>query len=203
MGELLVTSDCLLSPDHYSLHSRRFLAACFFYVVCRVRGKAERKLNTGQTHRIKGSGCSIKLRFSPKCYHTLFFIYSEVTSLNSLRKWGAYSWFATTWQGGHVGGQNKRIFPRRIYMKIEFSSQRREMLLFLTTNIAAVTSRANQQYLRENKVLICQQGYRRRGERLNDNVTARQNNASDVGTCFLNLVHFLTDLCKTTFQNTN
>ena len=61
-----------------------------------------------------------------------------------------YSWFATMWQGGHVGGQNKRIFPRRIYMKIEFSSQRREMLLFLTTTMAAVTSRANQQlcYLR-------------------------------------------------------
>ena len=31
-------------------------------------------------------------------------------------------------------------------MKIEFSSQRREMLLFLTTNMSAVTSRANQQY---------------------------------------------------------
>ena len=31
-------------------------------------------------------------------------------------------------------------------MKKELSSQRREMLLFLTTNIAAVTSRANQQY---------------------------------------------------------
>ena len=31
-------------------------------------------------------------------------------------------------------------------MKIEFISQRREMLLFFTTNIAAVTSRANQQY---------------------------------------------------------
>ena len=30
-------------------------------------------------------------------------------------------------------------------MKIEFSSQRREMLLFLTTNMAAMTSRANQQ----------------------------------------------------------
>ena len=57
-----------------------------------------------------------------------------------------YSWFATTWKGGHVGGQNKRIFPRRIYVKKEFSSQRREMLLFLSTNMAAVTSRANQQY---------------------------------------------------------
>ena len=61
-----------------------------------------------------------------------------------------YSWFATTWQGGHVGGQNKRIFPRKIYMKIEFSSQRREMLLFLTTNMAAVTSLANQQYWANN-----------------------------------------------------
>ena len=31
-------------------------------------------------------------------------------------------------------------------MKIGYSSQRREMLLFLTTTMAAVTSRANQQY---------------------------------------------------------
>ena len=31
-------------------------------------------------------------------------------------------------------------------MKIEFTSLRREMLLFLTTNMAAVTPRANQQY---------------------------------------------------------
>ena len=45
-----------------------------------------------------------------------------------------------------VCGQYNRIFSRRIYMKIEFGSQRREMLLFLTTNMAAVTSRANQQY---------------------------------------------------------
>ena len=39
-----------------------------------------------------------------------------------------YPWFATTWKGGHVGGQNKRIFRRRIYMKIEFSSQRRKTI---------------------------------------------------------------------------
>ena len=32
-------------------------------------------------------------------------------------------------------------------MKIEFSFQRREMVLFLTTNMAAVTYRANQQYV--------------------------------------------------------
>ena len=40
---------------------------------------------------------------------------------------------------GSFGGQNNRIFSQRIYMKItkiEFSSQRREILLFLTTNIA-------------------------------------------------------------------
>ena len=30
-----------------------------------------------------------------------------------------------TWQGGHVGGQNNRIFSRRIYMKIVFSPQKR------------------------------------------------------------------------------
>ena len=33
-----------------------------------------------------------------------------------------------------------------MYIKIEFSSQRSEMLLFLTTKMAVVTSRANQQY---------------------------------------------------------
>ena len=43
------------------------------------------------SHRTKRSVCNIKLRFSPKCYHTFFFIYSEVTSLNSMRKWGAYT----------------------------------------------------------------------------------------------------------------
>ena len=32
-------------------------------------------------------------------------------------------------------------------MEIESSSQRKEMLLFLTTNMAAVTSRTNQQYI--------------------------------------------------------
>ena len=41
-----------------------------------------------------------------------------------------------------LGDQYNRIFSRRIYMKIEFSSQTREMLLFLTTNMAAMTSRA-------------------------------------------------------------
>ena len=60
------------------------------------------------------------------------------------------SWFATTWQGGHVGGQYNTILFRRICMKIEFSSQRRETVLFLTTNMAAVTSRANQQYSPKN-----------------------------------------------------
>ena len=38
----------------------------------------------------------------------------------------------------------------RIYLKMEFSSQSRKMLLFLITNIAAVTSHANQQVGKEN-----------------------------------------------------
>ena len=44
-------------------------------------------------------------------------------------------------------------------MKIEFSSQRREMLLFLPTNIAAVTSCANQQSrhqrIKNNYLIYC------------------------------------------------
>ena len=51
-----------------------------------------------------------------------------------------------TWQGGHVGGQNNTILFRRICIKIKFSSQRRDRPLFLTTNMAAMTSRAIKQY---------------------------------------------------------
>ena len=43
-----------------------------------------------------------------------------------------YSRLLTRWQGSHVGGHYNRIFSGRYYMKIGFSSQRREMLLFLT-----------------------------------------------------------------------
>ena len=46
------------------------------------------------------------------------------------------------------GFNAKRIFSRRINMKIECGSLRTERVLFLTTNRAAVTSRANQK-LRE------------------------------------------------------
>ena len=83
--------------------------------------------------------------FRQKIYCKLFLGCTMFTR-SSMLSWKIYSWFATTWQGGHVGGQNKRIFPWRICMKIVFSSQRREMLLFLTTNMAPVTSSANQQY---------------------------------------------------------
>ena len=34
-----------------------------------------------------------------------------------------------------------------MYMKMEFSSKRREMLWFFNTNMAAMTSRVNQQYI--------------------------------------------------------
>ena len=42
-------------------------------------------------------------------------------------------------------------------MKKEFSSQRREMLLFLTINMAAVTSRTNQQLRRTMRAVCSQQ----------------------------------------------
>ena len=45
-----------------------------------------------------------------------------------------------------LGVNTIEFFSGRIYMKIVFSSQGREMLLFLTTHMAAVTSRANQQW---------------------------------------------------------
>ena len=45
-----------------------------------------------------------------------------------------------------LGVNTIELFSRRIYMKMEFSSQRREMLLFLMTKMAAVTSPANQKY---------------------------------------------------------
>ena len=45
-----------------------------------------------------------------------------------------------------LGVNTIEFFSGRIYMKIVFSSQGREMLLFLTTNMAAVTSRANQKW---------------------------------------------------------
>ena len=58
-------------------------------------------------------------------------------------------------QGGHVEGQNNIIFSRRIYLKMELCFQRRGMLLFLTTSMASVTWRANQQYkLREYQELL-------------------------------------------------
>ena len=46
-----------------------------------------------------------------------------------------------------VGGQYNTLFFRRIYMKMEFSSQRREMLFVLDYQHTTVTARANQQLL--------------------------------------------------------
>ena len=66
---------------------------------------------------------------------------SKSYALRFLNDRREYSWFTTTWQGGNIGRRNNRIFSQRIYIKIEFSSQRREKLLFLTINMAAVTSR--------------------------------------------------------------
>ena len=49
-----------------------------------------------------------------------------------------------------LGVNTIEFLCRRIYTKMEFSSQRRKMLLFLTTNMATVTSRANQQTIRSD-----------------------------------------------------
>ena len=45
----------------------------------------------------------------------------------------------------HVGGQNKRKFVHIVCIKMEVNSQRRKILLFLSTNMAAMTSHANHQ----------------------------------------------------------
>ena len=44
-----------------------------------------------------------------------------------------------------LGANTTKIVSRRIYIKIDFLFQGREMLLVLTTNMAAVTSPANKQ----------------------------------------------------------
>ena len=46
----------------------------------------------------------------------------------------------------HIGGQNKRKFVHLVCIKMEVNSQRRKMLFFLSTNMAAMTSPANHQY---------------------------------------------------------
>ena len=43
----------------------------------------------------------------------------------------------------HVGGQNKRKFVHIVCMKMKVNSQRRKIVLFLSTNMAAMTSHAN------------------------------------------------------------
>ena len=69
-------------------------------------------------------------------YAIYFIILSTLTKTDDF---GTSAILATTWQGGHVGGQNNRIFFQRIiYMKIGLSSQRREMFLFLTTKHTAM-----------------------------------------------------------------
>ena len=45
-----------------------------------------------------------------------------------------------------LGVSTIELFSRRILMKIEVTSHRREMVLFFITNMAAVTSPANQKY---------------------------------------------------------
>ena len=52
----------------------------------------------------------------------------------------------------HVGGQNKRKFAHVICIKTAVNSQRRKILLFLSTNMAAMASHKNDQYGRVCRV---------------------------------------------------
>ena len=81
MGELLVTSDCLLSPDHYSLHSRRFLAACFFFVVCRVRGRAKAKHRSNSSHKRISLQYKTQILTEMLSYFVLYLFRSNITEL--------------------------------------------------------------------------------------------------------------------------
>ena len=47
----------------------------------------------------------------------------------------------------HVGGKNKRKFAYIVYIRIEVNSQRRKILLFLFTNMVAMTSQVIIQYV--------------------------------------------------------
>ena len=54
----------------------------------------------------------------------------KILKSNSVRLRNKRSFPSPYWQGCHVGSPYNRFFSRRIYMKIEFSSLRMEMLLF-------------------------------------------------------------------------
>ena len=58
-------------------------------------------------------------------------------------------WSYSSYIGGfhcrHVGGQNKRKFVHIVCIKMALNSPRRKILLFLSTNMAAMTSHANHQ----------------------------------------------------------
>ena len=45
----------------------------------------------------------------------------------------------------HLGGKNKRNFVHKVCIKMAMNSQRRKILLFLSTIMATVTSHANHQ----------------------------------------------------------
>ena len=50
-----------------------------------------------------------------------------------------------------LGVNTIELFLDKFYLKMDLSSQKREMLLFLATNMADVTSRAIQQYSQDTQ----------------------------------------------------
>ena len=63
---------------------------------------------------------------------------------------GGYRWFALS----PVGGQNKSKFAHIVCIKMEDNSQRRKILLFLSTNMAVMMSCTNHQYARNTWILV-------------------------------------------------
>ena len=99
------------------------------------------------------------------CEKTLNSWWSKKTSSQkrapkfSKKSWSTRSNFASKYElttsasciGGlhcrHVGWQNKRKFAHAVCIKMAVNSQRRKILLFLSTNMAAMTSHANRHLL--------------------------------------------------------
>ena len=76
-------------------------------------------------------------------------------SLNGLSQASCFtnSWFSLTWWDGHVGVQNNGKMSLKFSIMIESNSQKNFCAIVLYTNMAAVTSRENQE-LRRLQIIL-------------------------------------------------
>ena len=108
----------LIALKQVSLH--------FFQLPCLVEGmKPPPKITALRLHQRRA--------FSQRgCLTAVYFILS--------------SWFATTWQGGHVGGQyNKNCFSKNLHKNIFYFPGERNAFVLNHHHMAALTSPANKQ----------------------------------------------------------